>query len=108
MRGSLLTPSMAAMRPLVIAGPMCRASMAPKLFESSLTVVCAATLAASATQITKQYKVRRIELERIGSFLPFFPNTPREKLGKATPRRLQSNPEGVAYLSPGLLYSATL
>ena len=36
-RGSFATPSMAAMRPLVMAGPMGRASMAPNVEESILT-----------------------------------------------------------------------
>src|SRR5258706_3425649 len=36
-RGSLATPSIAAMRPLVTAGPIGRASIAPKVAESTFT-----------------------------------------------------------------------
>jgi hypothetical protein len=54
MRGSRATPSIAEMRPDVTAGPMWRASIAPKLFESSLTLpFCAGPFCAGAVVVKK-------------------------------------------------------
>jgi hypothetical protein len=55
MRGSEATPSRAVMRPLVIAGPMWRASIAPKVFVSTLILFWAKAVD-ERVQITRHKK----------------------------------------------------